>query len=131
MPDPGHSADEEAKRATYAKFACHELHLFIWRRDKTFFDSFVAPHLEHKLQPVSLLAANAKLSLTVSLSRTLLVLNAVSLFLSLCLSLPFSVSLTLSLFHTLSQCVCVCVCLSILYSLSLALSHRLSASVCE
>ena len=77
VPDPGHLADEAAKRATYAKFACHELHLFIWRRDKTFFDSFVAPHLEHKLQPVSLLAANAKLvSMVVSLSRYL----ALSLF---------------------------------------------------
>jgi hypothetical protein len=37
------------KRALYAKHACHELHFFLYRKDRPFFDAVVRPYLVHKL----------------------------------------------------------------------------------
>ncbi len=43
-----HALDETAKRAQYAKFACHELHLFLRHKDPAFFAAVVRPYLAHK-----------------------------------------------------------------------------------
>lgn len=42
------SLDEATRRARYSKYACHELHLFLWRKDPSFFESVVRPYLAHK-----------------------------------------------------------------------------------
>lgn len=39
---------EEEKRAKYGEFACHELNLFLARKDKPFFDAVVRPYLANK-----------------------------------------------------------------------------------
>ncbi|MAF67105.1 MAG: hypothetical protein CMJ84_15785 [Planctomycetes bacterium] len=41
--------DEAARRSLYSRYACHELHLFLWRKDRAFFDSVVRPFLAHKV----------------------------------------------------------------------------------
>lgn len=43
------SLSKEAKREKYDTFACHELNLFLFRKDREFFDSIVRPHLQNKL----------------------------------------------------------------------------------
>ncbi|HVJ93240.1 MAG TPA: hypothetical protein VM580_25740, partial [Labilithrix sp.] len=42
------SLDDQARRLYYSKYACHELHLFLWRKDPRFFESIVVPYLAHK-----------------------------------------------------------------------------------
>lgn len=42
------SLDDATKRAKYSKYACHELHLFLWRKDPSFFSAVVQPYLAHK-----------------------------------------------------------------------------------
>lgn len=46
-----HELKEEEKRKAYNELACHELHLFLYRKDRPFFDSVVRPFLEDKLAP--------------------------------------------------------------------------------
>ena len=36
------------KRAKYSEFACHELHFFLYKKDRQFFDTVVRPYLIHK-----------------------------------------------------------------------------------
>lgn len=43
-----HSLDEAARRARLGKYACHELHLFLYFRDPEFFARVVRPYLAHK-----------------------------------------------------------------------------------
>ena len=43
--------DEEAKLAFWTDHACHELHLFLSRRDPEFFEKHVKPTLEQKFEP--------------------------------------------------------------------------------
>ncbi|MBX3232244.1 MAG: hypothetical protein KIT84_18980 [Labilithrix sp.] len=40
--------DEATRRARYSKYACHELHLFLWKKDRAFFDAVVRPALANK-----------------------------------------------------------------------------------
>ncbi|MEO8702010.1 MAG: hypothetical protein ABI867_18335, partial [Kofleriaceae bacterium] len=40
-------ADGE-RRQLYSKYACHELHLFVFHKDRAFFDAVVKPYLAHK-----------------------------------------------------------------------------------
>jgi hypothetical protein len=40
--------DEKAKRKKYSKYACHELHFFLSRKDPEFFAKVVAPYLINK-----------------------------------------------------------------------------------
>ncbi len=42
------SADEAQKRTWYSELACHELNLFLSRKDPEFFAKVVAPHLRNK-----------------------------------------------------------------------------------
>lgn len=44
---PNHSA--EKKRELYSKYASHELHLFLYKHDREFFDQIVKPYLANKL----------------------------------------------------------------------------------
>lgn len=39
---------EEEKRALYSRYACHEIHLFLYRKDKPFFEAVVKPYLANK-----------------------------------------------------------------------------------
>ncbi|KAF9081999.1 hypothetical protein BGX29_004146, partial [Mortierella sp. GBA35] len=39
----------EAKKEKYSKWNCHELNLFLYKKDRTFFDAIVAPFLKNKL----------------------------------------------------------------------------------
>ncbi len=43
-----HGLDEQRKRALYGDHACHELHLFLYMRDRAFFDTVVRPYLRNK-----------------------------------------------------------------------------------
>ena len=43
-----HTLDDAARRSKYAKYACHELHLFLHFRDPEFFNRVVRPYLAHK-----------------------------------------------------------------------------------
>ena len=43
-----HTLPDAEKRERYSKYACHELHLFLWHRDQPFFTEVVAPYLAHK-----------------------------------------------------------------------------------
>jgi hypothetical protein len=43
-----HSLDEAARRDRYARFACHEVHLFLYFRDRAFFDRVIGPYLADK-----------------------------------------------------------------------------------
>ena len=40
--------DESERRERYSKNACHELHLFLYFKDRAFFEAVVQPHLAHK-----------------------------------------------------------------------------------
>lgn len=40
--------DRDAKREKYGKYASHELHLFLYQRDRAFFDQVVKPYLANK-----------------------------------------------------------------------------------
>jgi hypothetical protein len=42
------SLDDATKRTRYSKYACHEVHLFLSRKDPSFFASVVRPYLAHK-----------------------------------------------------------------------------------
>ena len=46
-----HRLDAKEKQRTYSELACHELHLFLYFKDRPFFDSAVRPYLANKLQP--------------------------------------------------------------------------------
>ena len=41
--------EDAEKRALYSEHACHELHFFLWRKDRAFFDAVVRPFLAAKL----------------------------------------------------------------------------------
>ncbi|MEO0480402.1 MAG: hypothetical protein AAF196_13050 [Planctomycetota bacterium] len=41
--------DEAEQRALYAAHACHELHLFLWFKDREFFQGVVRPFLDNKI----------------------------------------------------------------------------------
>ncbi len=43
--------DEAARRRWYSAHACHEVHLFLWHKDRKFFDAVVRSYLANKLQP--------------------------------------------------------------------------------
>ncbi len=43
-----HTLADAQRRELYSKYACHELHLFLWFKDKPFFDEVVKPYLAHK-----------------------------------------------------------------------------------
>ena len=43
-----HSLDDDARRELYSKYACHELHLFLYFKDRPWFDAVIAPYLSHK-----------------------------------------------------------------------------------
>ena len=43
-----HKMNEEEKRATYSKYACHELNYFIYKKDGKFFRAVVMPFLVNK-----------------------------------------------------------------------------------
>ncbi len=43
-----HTLADGERRAHYSKYACHELHLFLYVKDRAFFDAVVAPYLAHK-----------------------------------------------------------------------------------
>jgi hypothetical protein len=43
-----HALDPAERRALYSKYACHELHLFLYHKDREFFDQVIRPHLIHK-----------------------------------------------------------------------------------
>lgn len=45
------SLSEAERRRWYSAHACHEVHLFLWRKDRAFFDAVVRPYLANKLQP--------------------------------------------------------------------------------
>jgi hypothetical protein len=45
-----HQLSEEEKERFCAEHACHELHLFLWRKDRPFFDRVVRPVLAEKLE---------------------------------------------------------------------------------
>ena len=43
-----HTLPDAERREQYSKYACHELHLFLYAKDRPFFDAVVAPYLAHK-----------------------------------------------------------------------------------
>ena len=43
-----HELADGERREQYSKYACHELHLFLYFKDRPFFDEVVAPYLAHK-----------------------------------------------------------------------------------
>ncbi|MEZ4454482.1 MAG: hypothetical protein R3B09_33835, partial [Nannocystaceae bacterium] len=43
-----HALDDATRRARYSRYACHELHLFLYFHDRPFFDRVVGPYLAHK-----------------------------------------------------------------------------------
>src|SRR5678816_4053230 len=43
-----HALGDAERRALYSKYACHELHLFLYFRDRGFFDAVIRPYLAHK-----------------------------------------------------------------------------------
>lgn len=45
-----HQLGEEEKERFCAEHACHELHLFLWRKDRPFFDRVIRPVLAEKLE---------------------------------------------------------------------------------
>ena len=42
---------DEEKQANYNELACHELHVFLYLKDRPFFEKVVRPYLENKLAP--------------------------------------------------------------------------------
>ncbi len=43
-----HALPDGERRELYSKHACHELHLFLYGKDRAFFDAVVRPYLAHK-----------------------------------------------------------------------------------
>jgi hypothetical protein len=43
-----HQLADAERREQYSKYACHELHLFLFHKDRVFFDEVVKPYLAHK-----------------------------------------------------------------------------------
>ena len=43
-----HALPEVERRELYSKHACHELHLFLYGKDRPFFDAVIRPYLAHK-----------------------------------------------------------------------------------
>ncbi|HEY5939162.1 MAG TPA: hypothetical protein VIU61_31135, partial [Kofleriaceae bacterium] len=43
-----HTIPDGERRELYSKFACHELHLFLYFKDRAFFDAVIRPYLAHK-----------------------------------------------------------------------------------
>ena len=43
-----HMLPDAERRELYSKYACHELHLFLYFKDRLFFDEVVRPYLVHK-----------------------------------------------------------------------------------
>jgi hypothetical protein len=43
-----HALADAERRELYSKYACHELHLFLYFRDRGFFDAVIRPYLQHK-----------------------------------------------------------------------------------
>lgn len=43
-----HTLDPTTRRARYSKYASHELNIFLWQKDRAFFDEVVRPYLAHK-----------------------------------------------------------------------------------
>lgn len=43
-----HELPDAERRELYSKYACHELHLFLYAKDRAFFDAVIAPYLAHK-----------------------------------------------------------------------------------
>jgi hypothetical protein len=43
-----HAIADAERRELYSKYACHELHLFLYFKDRPFFDEVVRPYLAHK-----------------------------------------------------------------------------------
>lgn len=43
-----HTLGDAERRELYGKYACHELHLFLYFKDRTFFDAVIRPYLAHK-----------------------------------------------------------------------------------
>ena len=43
-----HTLADAERRELYSKHACHELHLFLFQKDRAFFDAVVKPYLAHK-----------------------------------------------------------------------------------
>ncbi len=46
--------EENEKIEKYRTYACHELHFFIYRKDRKFFDKIIRPYLESKKEPTFL-----------------------------------------------------------------------------
>ncbi|MGN6108472.1 MAG: hypothetical protein ACTHU0_25430, partial [Kofleriaceae bacterium] len=46
-----HELPDAERRRLYSKYACHELHLFLFHKDRAFFDGVVRPYLAHKRTP--------------------------------------------------------------------------------
>jgi hypothetical protein len=45
------SLSDEEKERIYSELACHEMHWFVYRKDRPFFDRVVAPYLDDKYSP--------------------------------------------------------------------------------
>ncbi len=43
-----HTLDREARLDAYSRLASHELHLFLWFHDQSFFNEVIKPYLENK-----------------------------------------------------------------------------------
>jgi hypothetical protein len=43
-----HALPDAERRELYSKYACHELHLFLFHKDRAFFDEVIRPYLAHK-----------------------------------------------------------------------------------
>lgn len=43
-----HTLGDAERRELYSKYACHELHLFLYFKDRAFFDAVIRPYLAHK-----------------------------------------------------------------------------------
>ncbi|TMQ24747.1 MAG: hypothetical protein E6J90_07305 [Deltaproteobacteria bacterium] len=43
-----HTLGDAERRERYSKHACHELHLFLYFKDRAFFDAVIRPYLQHK-----------------------------------------------------------------------------------
>jgi hypothetical protein len=43
-----HTLPDSERREQYSKYACHELHLFLYFKDRAFFDDVIRPYLAHK-----------------------------------------------------------------------------------
>jgi hypothetical protein len=43
-----HALGDAERRELYSRYACHELHLFLYFKDRAFFDQVIRPYLAHK-----------------------------------------------------------------------------------